>query len=75
MDLMRPLNEQVARELVEQYAGGEPQILKRDFYLSLCAAYRPDEVRAQLLAAGLAQQLQTEIVSDRHLIVWGQLAS
>ena len=74
MDLMRPVSEPVARELVQQYAGQEPPILKRDFYHSLCAAYRPDEIQAQLRATGLTH-LQIEVVSDRHLIVWGELIS
>lgn len=75
MDLMRPASERVARELVQQYAGQEPQILKRDFYHSLCAAYCPDEIRAQLHATGLGRHLQIEVMSDRHLVVWGQLGS
>lgn len=73
MDLMRPPSKQVARELVQQYAGQEPEILRRDFYHSLCAAYRPDEIQAQLGATDLAPYLQIEVVSDRHLIVWGEL--
>jgi 2-polyprenyl-3-methyl-5-hydroxy-6-metoxy-1,4-benzoquinol methylase len=73
MDLMRPPSEQMARELVQQYADQEPEILKRDFYHSLCAAYRPDEIEVQLRASDLAH-LQIEVVSDRHLIVWGELA-
>jgi ubiquinone/menaquinone biosynthesis C-methylase UbiE len=75
MDLMRPVSERMARELVQQYASQEPEILKRDFYHSLCAAYRPDEIQAQLRVTNLATYLQIEVVSDRHLIVWGQLAS
>jgi trans-aconitate methyltransferase len=75
MDLMRPPSEQIARERVQRYAGQEPEILRRDFYHSLCAAYRPDEVQAQLRATGLAGHLQIEVVSDRHLVVWGQLVS
>ncbi len=75
MDLMRPPSERVARELVQQYTGQEPEILRRDFYHSLCAAYRPDEVQTQLRATGLARHLQIEVVSDRHLVVWGQLNS
>jgi trans-aconitate methyltransferase len=72
MDLLRPASRDAARALVELYAGGEPEILRADFFHSLCAAYRPDEVRAQLAAAGLA--LEVEVVSDRHLIAWGRLA-
>ena len=73
MDLMRPPSEQTARKLVQQYSGQEPEILRRDFYHSLCAAYRPDEIEAQLRATDLARRLQIEVVSDRHLIVWGEL--
>jgi hypothetical protein len=57
----------VARE-----AGGEPEILQRDFFYSLCAAYTPDEVRAQLASAGLAH-FAFESVSDRHWIAYGAL--
>ncbi|MFQ5938062.1 MAG: class I SAM-dependent methyltransferase, partial [Acidiferrobacterales bacterium] len=73
MDLMRPDTERAAHELVDQYAGAEPEILKRDFYHSLRAAYRSDEIRAQLEQAGLQDRLQIEIVSDRHVVVWGYL--
>jgi len=72
MDLLRPDSRARARELVDQYAAGEPEILRADFFHSLCAAYRPDEVRAQLAGAGL-DALELEIVSDRHWIVWGRL--
>jgi trans-aconitate methyltransferase len=72
MDLLRPASREAARELVDRYAAGEPEILRADFLHSLCAAWRPAEVRAQLAAAGLAA-LELEVVSDRHFIVWGKL--
>ncbi len=72
MDLFRPASPGIAREIVEAYAGGEPEVLKRDFFNSLCAAFEPDEVRAQLGAAGL-ESLEVEIASDRHLLVSGRL--
>jgi len=72
MDLSRPLGRGAARALVERYAAGEPDILRGDFYNSLLAAYRPDEVRDQLLRAGLAS-LTVETVSDRHWIAWGRI--
>ena len=50
-----------------------PPVLRNDFLNSLCAAYRPDEVARQLASAGL-ERLQVEVVSDRHLIVFGRLA-
>lgn len=70
MDLLRPFRVEDARSLMEQYAAGEPEVLRRDFFHSLCAAYRVDEIEAQLAAAGLPS-LQARVVSDRHLIVSG----
>jgi trans-aconitate methyltransferase len=72
MDLLRPASRADAEALVARYAAAEPEVLRRDFLHSLLAAYRPDEVRAQLERAGLAR-LQLEVVSDRHFIVWGAL--
>ncbi len=72
MDLMRPESCDSLRALVEEYASGEPEILQRDFAASLHAAYRPDEVRQQLQHSGL-EHLAIEVVSDRHLIVFGHL--
>ena len=72
MDLMRPENEAEVERMVEQYVANEPDILRHDFHHSLFAAYRVDEVRAQLAAVGL-NGLKVEAVSDRHLIVAGLL--
>jgi SAM-dependent methyltransferase len=71
MDLMRPASRAHAEQLVREYAAAEPAVLRRDFLHSLCAAFRPDEVRAQLEAADLA--LSVEAVGDRHLRVAGVL--
>ncbi len=71
MDLMRPESKRAARDIVSNYAGGEPAILQEDFYNSLLAAFRVDEVCTQLADAGL--DLHCEAVSDRHLAVWGRL--
>lgn len=74
MDLLRPANREDARRLVDDHAAGEPEVLRTDFYNSLLAAYRPDEVRAQLSLAGLAN-LALEVVSDRHWIAWGRVSA
>jgi ubiquinone/menaquinone biosynthesis C-methylase UbiE len=71
MDLMRPASTEQASDMVERYSGSEPEVLKRDFYNSLLAAFRPDEVRRQLEQAGLF--LDVEEVSDRHLLLSGHL--
>lgn len=71
MDLMRPDSPEAAEAMVEAYAAGEPEVLRRDFHHSLLAAFRPREVREQLAAAGL-DGLQVEVISDRHLIVHGR---
>lgn len=72
MDLMRPSSVDVARQLVDTYADGEPEVLRRDFFNSLLAAFEPEEVRQQLEAAGLGG-LRVEPTSDRHLVVWGRV--
>jgi len=70
MDLRRPDSRERARELVEEYAGAEPELLKRDFLNSLLAAFRPEEIGAQLEQAGFTR-LKVEAEGDRHVIVYG----
>lgn len=70
MDLRRPANEIQARALMEVHAAGAPEVLQRDFYHSLLAAFEPPEVEGQLRQAGLAE-LQVKVVSDRHLFIHG----
>ena len=70
MDLLRPSSRVAAQALVDEYADSEPEVLRRDFFNSLLAAYRLEEVADQLARAGLAD-LRLEQVSDRHWIVYG----
>ncbi len=72
MDLMRANDTGHARQLVDAYAEGEPEVLRQDFYHSLLAAFEIGEVRSQLQAAGLTG-FRVEPVSDRHLAVWGRM--
>ena len=72
MDLLRPAGRDQAQALVDEYAANEPQILRHDFFHSLLAAYRVDEVAAQLRAAGLAG-LGVRQISDRHLLIHGRM--
>ncbi len=72
MDLLRPETREHAERIVETYSGKEPEILKRDFFNSLLAAYRPEEVLIQLKGEGL-DYLNLKTVSDRHFIVWGRI--
>jgi SAM-dependent methyltransferase len=69
-DLRRPANEKEARRMVEKYCPDEPDILKRDFYNSLLAAFEPVEIRQQLADAGLVE-LEIKILTDRHMLVFG----
>jgi SAM-dependent methyltransferase len=71
-DLRRPATQAEAGRLVSSTSKDEPQILQRDFYNSLCAAFEPDEVRAQLAAAGLSQLVVTTH-EPSHLTVHGLL--
>jgi 2-polyprenyl-3-methyl-5-hydroxy-6-metoxy-1,4-benzoquinol methylase len=70
-DLRRPATAEELDALVARYAANEPQVLCVDFANSLRAAYRPDEVAAQLETAGLGG-LRVEAVGDRHLLVSGR---
>jgi trans-aconitate methyltransferase len=70
-DLFRPKSSEVALRIVNQYSGSEPEVMKRDFYNSLLAAFEPDEVEQQLSAAGLSE-LTVKMVSDRHVIIFGE---
>ena len=72
MDLLRPSSQEEARALVEKYAALEPEVLKRDFYHSLLAAYRVDEVQEQLRCSSLGH-FKLEKVTDRHFIAYGYL--
>jgi ubiquinone/menaquinone biosynthesis C-methylase UbiE len=71
VDLERPESRERARQLVERYAADEPDVLRRDFFHSLLAAYRTDEVKRQLAAAGLGH-LEVSEISDRHFMVRGR---
>lgn len=73
MDLLRPPSPEGAAALVALHAAAAPEVLRRDFFNSLLAAFRPDEVREQLAAAGLSG-IRVEVASDRHLIAYGRLA-
>ncbi|QXP85895.1 trans-aconitate 2-methyltransferase [Methylococcus sp. Mc7] len=72
MDLLRPDTPARLDELVERHAADAPPVLRRDFRNSLHAAYRPDEVRAQLDDAGLGS-CRVSVVSDRHWIAFGRI--
>ena len=69
MDLIRPANEDEARQLVETYAKNEPDLLKNDFYHSLLAAFSLKEITAQLAQAELNFNIVQ--VSDRHVFITG----
>lgn len=71
MDLVRPASPDAAHALVARYASYEAEVLQRDFYASLCAAFKPEEVRVQVHDAGLGW-LQIEEVSDRHMLISGR---
>ena len=72
MDLRRPDTREQAGRLVQEYSGNEPEVLRRDFFNSLLAAYRPEEIAAQLAWVNLSG-LQVETVGDRHVVVHGHL--
>lgn len=72
MDLMRPASRAAAWAVVERYSGAEPEVLKRDFFASLLAAFTLREVKEQLLRSGL-KGIKVTTVSDRHLFAFGSI--
>ena len=72
MDLSRPQSTTIAQTIVEQYAYHEPEILRRDFYNSMLAAFTHEEVSAQLAESGLGHFVIT-CPDDRHWIARGHL--
>ena len=72
MDLLRPDSPEEAQAIVDRYAAKEPEILRRDFYNSLLAAFTEDEVAAQLAELNLSRLL-IDVIDDRHWVVGGRL--
>jgi ubiquinone/menaquinone biosynthesis C-methylase UbiE len=71
-DLTRPDSVDAAQALVDRYAAGEPEVLKRDYYQSLLAAFTLDEIRDQLQTVGFGH-FAVDAVSDRHVVVSGRV--
>lgn len=70
MDLLRPDSPEEAQAIVDRYAAGEQDILRRDFYNSLLAAFTEDEITSQLARMNLTRLL-IDVVDDRHWVVGG----
>lgn len=70
MDLLRPQSQEEAQAIVARYASGEPEVLRRDFYNSLLAAFTEDEITSQLARMNLTRLL-IDVVDDRHWVVGG----
>jgi ubiquinone/menaquinone biosynthesis C-methylase UbiE len=70
IDLVRPPDHETAVEFVKKHAAGAPPVLERDFTASLHAAYTVDEVREQLIRAGLPH-FKVEQVDELHLVASG----
>lgn len=70
MDLIRPESSEAAQAIVDKYAAEEPELLRRDFYNSLLAAFTEDEIAAQLARMNLTRLL-IDVIDDRHWVVGG----
>lgn len=71
MDLFRPKDESTLNYLTQTYVADEPEVLQRDFSNSLKAAFTREEIIDQLKQCDLP--LGVEEITDRHLIIYGQL--
>ena len=72
-DLTRPASVDAATALVARYAGSEPEVLQRDYFHSLLAAFTLDEIGTQLERVGFGH-FAVDAVSDRHVVVTGRVA-
>ncbi len=72
MDLKRAVSVEEAQQLRDKYAANEPEILRNDFYNSLFAAFKYEEIVKQLKEAGL-DHLSVKVVTDRHVIITGYM--
>lgn len=72
MDLLRPDSPEAAQAIVDQYAANEPDILRRDFYNSLLAAFTEDEIGSQLARMNLTRLL-IDVPDDRHWVAGGTI--
>lgn len=70
MDLLRPASIEEAKAIVNRHASNEPEILRRDFYNSLLAAFTEDEISAQLARMNLTRLL-IDVIDERHWVVGG----
>lgn len=70
MDLLRPESPEAARAIVDRYAADEPEILRRDFYNSLLAAFTDDEIASQLARLNFTRLL-IDVIDDRHWVAGG----
>jgi ubiquinone/menaquinone biosynthesis C-methylase UbiE len=70
MDLLRPDNVESAKALLQRYAADASPLLQKDFFNSLLAAYSVNEIRKQLDVAKI-EYLHVDVVSDRHVLIWG----
>jgi SAM-dependent methyltransferase len=71
-DLRRPGSAEEARAIVAALAGGEAEVLQRDFFNSLCAAFEVSEIEAQLEQAGI-QGLTVQALDDIHVVAYGYI--
>lgn len=70
-DLRRPNSLEEAYALVSKHAEGAPQVLREDFFNSLCAAFTEVEIRQQLEDAKLSR-LTISPTADRHVVIFGR---
>ena len=66
MDLLRPDSAEIAKEIVNEVSGDEPEILKMDFYNSLLAAFTLDEIVEQLSNTNFNYTI--EKIGQRHFM-------
>jgi len=69
MDLYRPQSQDAAWQIMRAVASQEAEILQKDFYNSLLAAFSLEEIETQIRTTGL--NLKVEKINERHFLASG----
>lgn len=76
IDLNRPLTEIMAKNIVDYYSASESEYFREDFYNSLLASFRSNEIAEQITNADLNLNVSIEETSFKGNymnVIWGEI--
>ena len=69
-DLLRVEDSAICTEIVEGMSANAPEVCKTDFYNTLRASFTIDEIKQQLLDAGITAEVKTEEIYPNCFVVY-----